>query len=158
MHLYAVLGQGFPWGSPAVLSSLRHLSAVPGAESSCGCAGRDTVAGKEKQVLSWGAAMNCGSQLADALPLLLGTVWPCASSTVAPALWLALPSSPSWASWQRSRVCPSPRWLSQVSEDPSGMGLWRCCHLSPQLLGNACSCRFPSLALCLQKAGRNECK
>lgn len=64
MHFYAVLGQGFPWGSPAVLSSLGHLSAAPGAESSCRCAGRDTVAGGEEP---WGAAMGCGSYLADAL-------------------------------------------------------------------------------------------
>lgn len=90
--------------------------------------------------------------------LLPGTVWPCASSTAAPASWLALPSSPSWASWHRSRVCPSPRWPSQVSGDPGGMGLWGCCHLSPQQQRDACSCRFPSFALRLQKAGRNECK
>lgn len=67
MHLYAVLGQGFPWGSPAVLSSLGHLSAAPGAESSCRC-GRDTVAEAEKQELPWGAARGCGSYLAYALP------------------------------------------------------------------------------------------
>lgn len=55
MHLYAVLGQGFPWGCPAVLSTLGHLSAAPGVELSCRCVGT------EKQVLSWGAAMSCGS-------------------------------------------------------------------------------------------------
>ena len=35
-----------------------------------------------------------------------GTVWPCASSTVQPALWLALPSSPSWVSWLMSKMFP----------------------------------------------------
>ena len=35
-----------------------------------------------------------------------GTVWPCASSTVQQALWLALPSSPSWVSWLMSKMFP----------------------------------------------------
>lgn len=102
-----------------------HPSAAPGAEL-WGCWERSpavgTVAGVGERGLPWAVGHTWTPTWLTLCPLLPGTVWPSASSTAALASWPALPSSPSWASWRGSRVCPSPRWLSQVSGAAVGWG------------------------------------
>lgn len=72
------LEKSFPGGAPAVLPTLGHPPAAPGAELSCWvlgerpCCGQSSWGGRV-DVASWGAALECGScldpHLPDAVPL-----------------------------------------------------------------------------------------
>ena len=125
------LEKAFPGGDTGVLPALEHPPAAPGAELSCGGAGREALLwaqwlGRESGCcpggLPWGVGHTWTPTWLMLCPFLPGTAWPSASSTAARASWPALPSSPSWASWRGSRVCPSPRWPSRVSGAAVGWG------------------------------------
>ena len=125
------LEKAFLGRAPAVLPTLWHPPTAPGAKLSCEGAGVEALLwaqwlGRESGCcpggLPWGVGHAWTPTWLMLCPLLPGTAWPSASSTAAPASWLALPSSPSWASWRRSRACPSPRWPSRVSGAVVGRG------------------------------------
>lgn len=146
-----------------------HPSAAPGAEL-WGCWERSpavgTVAGVGEWGLPWAVGHTWTPTWLTLCPLLPGTVWPSASSTAALASWPALPSSPSWASWRGSRVCPSPRWLSQVSGAVVGWGCGDAALCPPPQQGQRarripwgkqyCSCGFPSWWAAPLSASKNQ--